>query len=592
MKKLLLSLTALLSAAAVVAQVNVSTQLTNRVAILEEYTGNYCTFCPDGHVIATDEIEPTGAITLKIQTGGFSATDPVFGGSLQTNSGNTIAGPFDSEAYPNGTVSRAPGKIGIGRTDWLAAVNSIQAQTSPVNLHIESDIDVTTRQLNVSVEYYYTGNPSSASNYLHIGYYQDNIAAYQYDPGFNPNQFYVLSAGVYDFDHCFREMVNGNWGEEITGLAQASTGIIDHTITLPPSFGGFDVEPGAIKVYAFISESPQGEIITAAKATPTYNNWPTVDDAGIILVSTTSDENCTGESGSLAPVVLVGNYGAADLTSLDVDGTINAGSGSINWSGTLSHNEKVAVTFSPINFIYASTNDIYVNISNPNGNTDGGLSNNSYVSSFNVTPAVANASKIRIEVKGDGYMVSESTLTVRDGSGTTLLNVTGNQWTNSSTQTFDVDVPNGVNCYTFELDDTYGDGWGYQTNSHCKIFDFTGDVQGALIREIDSDNELRYNMVKAAELTSALSLSEVDTWDVSIYPNPANDVLNVSFNATSNDYTVKLMDLQGRSVLARDIPSVSGTQQVNFDVDGVAAGSYIVTINSTTGIYTENVVIK
>ena len=159
MKKLLLSSAAILGATSMMAQVNVSTTPTNRVAVLEEYTGNFCTYCPDGHLIATDDVEPTGAITLKIQTGGFSGTDPVFGGSLQTTTGNTIAGPFDSNGYPNGSVSRSPGNTGIGRGDWLAAVNSIQSQTSPVNLYVEADVDVTTRQLDVSVEYYYTGTP-------------------------------------------------------------------------------------------------------------------------------------------------------------------------------------------------------------------------------------------------------------------------------------------------------------------------------------------------------------------------------------------------------------------------------------------------
>ena len=592
MKKLLLSSAAILGATSLIAQVNVSTNPTNRVAVLEEYTGNFCTYCPDGHLIATDDVEPTGAITLKIQTGGFSGTDPVFGGNLQTNTGNTIAGPYDSQGYPNGSVSRSAGNTGIGRGDWLAAVNGIQSQVSPVNLYVEADVDVTTRQLDVSVEYYYTGTPSSGSNYLHIGYYQDNIPAYQYDPGFNPNQFYIISEGVYDFDHCFRDMINGTWGEELTGLANGSTAIINHSITLPASFSTFAVEPGAIKVYAFMSDSPQGEIITAAKATPTFTNWPNVDDAGIVFSTATNDENCVGRPGSFGPTVLVGNYSAADLTSFDINYGVNGGSSLDSWFGTLGHNEKVAVNLAATNFTYQAANTLDVTLANPNGTTDPNTANNNFTSNFSGSTTTANASKVRVEVKGDGYMVDEATLTVRDGSGTALLTVTGNQWTDNSTQTWDIDVPNGVDCYTFELEDTYGDGWGYQTTSWCRVYNFTGDVQGALIKDIDSDNTLESQLTEAAELTSTLSVEEVDAWEVSVYPNPASSALNVTFNATSNDYVVEVMDLQGRTILSQDLTSVSGAQEVNFDVNGIASGSYILNVKSATGVYTQNVVIK
>ncbi|HIP31178.1 MAG TPA: hypothetical protein EYG86_00305, partial [Crocinitomicaceae bacterium] len=291
MKKLLLSGTALFSVLSLSAQVNVSTTPSNKVAVLEEYTGNYCTYCPDGHKIA-DQISATGAVSLKIQTGSFSGTDPIFGGSLQTPTGNTIAGPYDSQGYPNGTVSRAPGNLGVGRGTWISKVNAIQSQISPVNLYLVSDIDVTTGQLNVSVEYYYTAAEANATNYLHIGYYQDDIPAMQIDPlNINPSQYYMASEDLYDFDHCFRDMVNGTWGEVINTTGIGATGIINHTITLPNAFNGFDVENGAIKVFAFMSTTSQGEILTAAKNTPTYNNLPNTDEIGDIYATKLQDED-------------------------------------------------------------------------------------------------------------------------------------------------------------------------------------------------------------------------------------------------------------------------------------------------------------
>ena len=63
--------------------------------------------------------------------------------------------------------------------------------------------------------------------------------------------------------------------------------------------------------------------------------------------------------------------------------------------------------------------------------------------------------------------------------------------------------------------------------------------------------------------------------NLQLFPNPATDVLNVTFNAEATDYTVSIMDLQGR-VLATE----SGSDNVSFQVGNYAAGSYLVTIST------------
>ncbi len=595
MKRQLLLGIMLITAGGISAQVNVSTTPSNRVAVLEEYTGNFCTYCPDGHLIASDDIEPTGAVTIKIQTGGFAGPDPVFGGTLETATGELIAQPFDSQGYPNGTVSRAgAGFNGIGRGSWVNAVNTIQSQASPVNLYVESSLDATTRELTVSVEYYYTGAPSSGTNYLHIGYYQDNIPAYQYDPGFNPAQFYIIEEGIYDFDHCFRDMVNGTWGEAINGLSAGSTGIITHNVTLPASFSTFDVEAGAIRVYAFMSQSAQGTIITAGKSTPNVMNWPSTDDASILYASSLKDENCIGAAGNYQPKILVGSNGSNVLNTLSVDYGVNGGASTDDLTAlNLSPSEKKAVTLAASNFTYAATNNYSVEISEPNGQVDPTVADNSFAGNFNGGNA-GNADKIRIEVKGDAYMTQESSFIVRDGSGAVMLNVPKAQMLNSGTKTWDLAIPAGVDCYTFELDDEYGDGWGYNTTSHFKVFNYTGNVLGAEIKLIDSKNDLTDNLVGATEITSAGSTASIETLsvsEVSVYPNPATSVLNVAFEGLEANYTVSLLDLSGRAVATQN-SDVNGVAKISFDVSNIDAGSYIVSIASERGVHIEHVVVK
>ena len=54
MKKILLSALGLVACGAMSAQTIVSTTAENRNVVLEEFTGIYCTFCPDGHKRANE----------------------------------------------------------------------------------------------------------------------------------------------------------------------------------------------------------------------------------------------------------------------------------------------------------------------------------------------------------------------------------------------------------------------------------------------------------------------------------------------------------------------------------------------------------
>lgn len=564
-------------------QVNVSTTPTDKVAVLEEYTGNFCTYCPDGHKIA-DQLDNTyGAniVTLKIQTGGFSGTDPVFGGSLQTDAGNAIAAPFDSKGYPNGSVNRTTNYSGLGRADWSAAVADITAQASPVNLYIESSVDVTARSLDVSVEYYYTADAADASNYLHIGYYQDNIAAYQYDPGFYPQNFYILSEEIYEFDHAFRDMINGNFGEEITPTTTGSTSIINHSIILPASFSTFDVEPGAIKVFAYISNSAQGEIITAIKGTPTFTNFPTTNDVSIAYTVAGAEENCVGKSGSSEPVILISNSGGDALTSFDVEYGVNGNSTLEAWTGNLVNSEKTAVSLAQTNFTYEASNTLDINLSSPNSATDDELSDNDYSVLFN-GGASENADKIRIDVTTDEYAEDESEFNIYDGSGALVF--ASGMLPNSTTTSYPLTLPVGTECYRIELLDDYGDAWGVGiANATLKVYDIT-QGSNTLLKTVDASNfGESYNA--AIEITSAGSHASLNKNEIfsnlNVYPNPASENVTVDFETKyASETTIAVINSVGQEVYSNNLGVVSGQQSTQISVANMEAGMYFVKLNT------------
>jgi hypothetical protein len=80
--------------------------------------------------------------------------------------------------------------------------------------------------------------------------------------------------------------------------------------------------------------------------------------------------------------------------------------------------------------------------------------------------------------------------------------------------------------------------------------------------------------------------------EFNVYPNPASDLVNISFEGQNTDYIISLMDIQGRVISSREIVNASGEQVVSFSTENVAKGSYIVTVTSNGATTTKNVVIK
>lgn len=97
-------------------------------------------------------------------------------------------------------------------------------------------------------------------------------------------------------------------------------------------------------------------------------------------------------------------------------------------------------------------------------------------------------------------------------------------------------------------------------------------------------------LVDNINISDVNAINENDLLGMEVYPNPATNNLNVTFEATG-DYVVNVMDLQGRTI-ASQANSGSGFQSVEFDVTSLAKGSYIVTIVNGATKSSKNIVIQ
>jgi hypothetical protein len=251
------------------AQVITTSQPLNKNAVLEEYTGIHCTYCPQGHAIAKSILEnnPGRAAVIAIHQGSFAspnAGEPDY----RTPFGDALAGQTGLTGYPSGTVNRhvfSGSTTALGRGDWTASANVIMQQPSPVNVGIETTVDTVTRQLTVHVELYYTANSATPTNYINVALIQSHIFGPQTGGGAGNN---------YEHMEMLRYLITGQWGDAVTPTTQGTLIDRTYTYTIP---AGYNNIPCVIKncdVVVFVTESHQeiltGDVVPAIDGTNLY----------------------------------------------------------------------------------------------------------------------------------------------------------------------------------------------------------------------------------------------------------------------------------------------------------------------------------
>ncbi len=597
------------------AQTNVSTSPSGRNAIVEEFTGIHCGYCPIGHATVNQQMaaNPGRVVGVNVHAGGYAvpgAGEPDF----RTAYGDVMDNTFPISGYPASTLNRRTitynGSSGtttgqVYHPAYLGDagfIPTVLGETSEVNLWGEATIDINTRQMTVNVEYYYTSNAPSATNYMYVAVLQDHIAGPQSDYGnYNPSGWIDQANGIYDHMHVLRTFLTGQWGDAINTTTAGSTNMLNYTYTLPADYLGVDVDLSNIRLAVYVNDGYQdaGDILTAIEVEPMLTGFSSANEVIYNSAATPSLQICDmGSSQTISPEITVQNWGSAAMTSLSITYDVNGGTAqNMTWNGNINPGGSQTITLNPITFAVTGSDVLNVTVSNPNGVADN-TGDNSGTHNINTTVAGQTDSYVTVHLETDGY-ADEVWMEITDGFGTIIWsegneNVQGNYNTGSfppptdatnplsNGTTYDWQVPlGGVDCYTFAIYDYYGDGlagssslqgtYNVKNNSGSVIINASAANYGGSEEGLFKNN--------------TAGLDEMSISDVSIYPNPANEVLNVVFNAEGNA-NVTISDLQGRVVASQ------AGNNVTFSVADMAAGSYIVTITSEGSVHAENVVIK
>ena len=288
-----------------------------------------------------------------------------------------------------------------------------------------------------------------------------------------------------------------------------------------------------------------------------------------------SGETLTCE-GDLTPEITVQNYGLVPLTNMNIDVTVNGNvASSTPWTGNLATYATTNVTLPALNGL-ANNDMVTINVTQPNGVTDANTSNNA--TSFYVTTATSNTDlNITVQIVTDAYG-SETTWDIKDDNGMVVLS--GGPYNNltaagTTTQPAVTGTLAAQTCHTFTIYDSYGDGInaGYGTGSFM-VTDANGTVLAMGGQFTDEDGD-------AFKTGDAIvqNINDVSN-SISIYPNPAKDVLIINglFNS------VNIYDVSGKLVLTSEYNN-------NINVSSLADGLYMLEINTSSGVKTEKITI-
>ena len=550
----------LISYLASFSQTIVSTDTENKKVILEEFTGIYCTYCPDGHAIANaiKAENPEDVFIINIHTGGYAVPNPAINDpDYRTSFGDAIANQSNLTGYPSGTVNRQffssltmNGGTAMGRGGWTTAASQVLSQSAYVNVGVEATINVQNNELTVHVEGYYTGDSPQNTNYLNVVLTQNNTIGPQTGGGMGSD---------YNHNHRLVHMLTGQWGEVISTTSAGS--FIDQTFTytIPSDYNGIDVVLPDLNVIAFITETQQ-EIISGAEYTPTFNGLEYSNDAAIMGLGDNLNDNC-GETAS--PSVVVQNYGFDPITSLSIEYSINNGSSeTYSWAGSLESLRSTTIELPSIGYSPSDTNSVNIILSDDENNE-----NNSSIFYFDQSTSY-DTSLVTLNLVTDNYGV-ETTWALTDSSG--YIVAEGGGYSNNSTTSLEIEIPSSDECYTFTINDAYGDGicCAYGTGSYS-ITDDSGNV-------IFSGGQFGSTEATTFRVGESLGLNSFIDENLKIFPNPSNGIFTIKTTITNSSY--KIYNLIGQTIKSGFINNGENSIDIRNSVDGV----YFITIESTNG---------
>lgn len=215
----------------------------NRSVLIEDFTGQSCTNCPDAHQVIHDLQAQYGTqvIAVAIHAGHFGiaeGSNPKVVGLMQED-GNEYANHWNVVTYPAGVINRTSSII--KHTDWAAYTRTALIGEPTIQIALSSNLSTDGTTLSIETE---ITSQTDFEGKLQLWITESNITAPQLQAGtLVPN---------YIHNHVYRASVNGLWGEGIA-LTADTPYQTTHPITLRDNW-----DISNLSIVAFVYKESDG----------------------------------------------------------------------------------------------------------------------------------------------------------------------------------------------------------------------------------------------------------------------------------------------------------------------------------------------
>lgn len=245
-----------------------STNIKRRI-LVEEFTGHYCTNCPQGAAEVKRLLEVYGSqiVPVSIHSDPSFANphvngngDPVhfIGGvaaystDFRTTEGDLYYNTFGVSGIPKALISRTNNGEASSLGQWETNILAILNDEAKAEINIETSYNTSSKQVTINVETEWLLDGGSDTYRIQVYIVEDHVTDWQ------------LNAGVdipdYDHRHVLRAVVNSAWGDPLNNPSSAGNKETkSYSYTLANGWNEDNCE-----VVAFVyKESPNYEVIQA-----------------------------------------------------------------------------------------------------------------------------------------------------------------------------------------------------------------------------------------------------------------------------------------------------------------------------------------
>ncbi len=538
----------------------------NRMVLFEAFTSTTCGPCASQNPAFDALLGNNSDIATSIKyhmSWPAPGTDPYYLDNPDEN--NNRRGYYGVNSVPHVQAdgnywSGQPGQVSQGLINQMSNVASpfemqIQTELSPANdtifvtTLIKAIDEITTNLIvhNVVVEKYLYNNPGSGLNGEH--HFRNVMKKMLPTASGTP-----LHAPMSDGDYVILE---NYW-------------VLDYI---------YDIDE--LAVISFVQNNLNKEVFQAAKSsedplTPIYSL-----DAEVLSVENVTDANCFG---TLEPSVTIRNNGQVELTSITIEYSVNGGDvQTADWAGSLSFLGTAKIALDEIVFDVLETNDLVIVGINPNSSTDDYETNNTFTFTFNQASNLSGAVNLFMIFDDNP---EETTWELLNSSGE-IIQEGGPYTTPGGMKIEPLDVST-LDCYELIMYDAGGNGMCCNSGDGYYAVIYGNNqtaFEGASFGDLER-NQFNYDPVGVTE--------NIVFTEMSVFPNPVNDVLNINFNLfESSDVSIHVYDLQGKVVFETvEGYSQTGNKEYKINLDNLNSGIYLLKLSIGEDTFVEKITVR